>query len=129
MGRESRREASRTRIAASELESRAEAAEGQPTRRIRQAVSKRHRASTSQGEPSSKKVKKGSEAEASARMPEVIPPGAEEQEEEEEEVAALTLCPRGLRSRGPAILAKGEPIGESTMAEGAERPEKVVEGG
>ena len=61
-------------------------------------------------------------------MPEVVPPGAEEHEEEEEEVAALTLCPRGLRSRGPAILIEGEPSSESTMAEGAERPEEVVEG-
>ena len=62
-------------------------------------------------------------------MLEVIPPGAEKQEEEEEEEeAAVTLHPQGLRSRGPVILAEGEPAGESTMAEGAERPEEVVEG-
>ena len=61
-------------------------------------------------------------------MPEVIHPGAEEQgEEEEEEEAAPTLCPRGLRSRGLAILTEGEPAGESTMAEGAERPDEVME--
>ena len=112
------------------LESGAGAAEGHPIRKAQQVVSKRPRASTSLGEPSLKKAKKGSEAEASARMPEVILPGAEEQEreeEEEEEEAVPTLRSRGLHSRGPAILAKGEPAGESTMAEGAKRPEKVVE--
>ena len=83
--------------------------------------------STSQGEPSPKKARKGSEAEASTQMPEIIPPGAEEQEEEEEKEAAPTLHPRGLRSRGPAILAEGEPVVESTMAEGVEQPEEVVE--
>ena len=56
-------------------------------------------------------------------MPEVIPPRAEEQEEEEEEESVPTLRSRGLRSRGPAILAEGEPAGESVMAEGVERPE------
>ena len=63
-------------------------------------------------------------------MPEVIPPGAEEQEEEEEEEedAVPTLLSRVLLSRGPTILAEGEPAGESTMAEGAEGPEEVVEG-
>ena len=52
-------------------------------------------------------------------MPEVIPPGAEEQErekEEEEDEAVPTLHSRGLRSRGPAILAEGEPTGESPAA-------------
>jgi len=57
-------------------------------------VSKRPRASVSLGEPSSKKAKKGSEAETLARMPEVIPPGAEEHEEEEEEEKGIpTLHP------------------------------------
>ena len=57
-------------------------------------MSKHHRASTSLGEPSPKKAKKGSEAEASARMPKEIPPGAEEHEEEEEEEKGIpTLHP------------------------------------
>jgi len=63
-------------------------------------------------------------------MPEVILPGAVEQEEEEEEEegeATLTLRLRGLRSRGPAILAEGEPAGKSAMAEGVERPEEAME--
>jgi len=60
-------------------------------------------------------------------LPEVIPPGAEEQEDEEEEEAVPTLHPRGLHSRGPAILTEGEPTGESTMAKGAKRLEEVVE--
>ena len=52
-------------------------------------------------------------------MPEIILPGAEEQEEEEEEEEreVLTLCSRGLRSRGPVILMEGEPVGEPVMAE------------
>ena len=56
---------------------------------------KHPRASASQGEPSPKKVKKGSEAEALAQTPEMIPPRIEEQEEEEEEEeeVVLTLCP------------------------------------
>ena len=78
VGRESRRKASRTGIIASEPESQAEATEGQPTRRIQQAVSKHPRASTFQCEPRLKKAKKGSEALDSAQIPEVIPPGAEE---------------------------------------------------
>ena len=104
--KEAKREASR---AASRLESGARVAEEHLIRRTRHAVPKRPRASASQGEPSPKKVRKGSEAEVSAQMPETIPPGTEEQEEEEEEEAVLALCPRGLRSRGPAILAEGEP--------------------
>ena len=88
--REAKRETSRTG-AALVLESGAGAAEEHPVRKARQIVSKRPRVSTSQGEPSPKKAKKGSKAEAPARMPEVIPPGAEEQEEEEEEEAAPTL--------------------------------------
>ena len=55
---------------------------------------KRPRAATSHGEPSPKKAKKGSEAEALTQMPEIIPHSAEEQEEEEEEEeeeAVLTL--------------------------------------
>ena len=42
-------------------------------------------------------------------MPEVLPSGMEEQEEEEEEEeeeVASSLHPWGLRSRGPAVLAK-----------------------
>jgi len=73
-------------------------------------MSKRPRAPTSQGKPSLKKTKKRYEAEASARMPEVIPPDAEKQEEEEKEEAAPTLHPRGLRSRGPVILAERESL-------------------
>jgi len=51
-------------------------------------------------------------------MPEVLPSGMEEQEEEEEEEAASSLCPRGLHSRGPVVLAKAESAGQSTVAEG-----------
>ena len=76
--------------------------------------------------PSLKKTRKGSEAEVSAQMPEIISPGNEEQEEEEEEDAVLAFRSRGLRSRGPAVLAEAEPAGQSTVAEGtviAEQPE------
>ena len=55
---------------------------------------KHPRASASQGEPSPKKARRGSEAEVSALMPEIIPSSIEEQEEEEEEeeiVLALHL--------------------------------------
>ena len=69
---------------------------------------------------SQKKVRKESKAEASAQMPEVIPSGTKEQdEEEEEEKAVLSLHPRCLRSRGPAVLPEVEPACLSTMAEGA----------
>ena len=85
-------------------------AEKQPTKRTRQAVPKHPRASTFQGELSPKKARKVFESEVSARMPQIIPPSTEEQEEEEEEEeAVLALRPQGLRSRGPTILAKGEP--------------------
>jgi len=57
-------------------------------------VSKRPRASASQGEPSLKKIRKGSEATVSAQIPEVLPSGMEEQEEDEKE-AASSLCPLG----------------------------------
>jgi len=77
--------------ATSGLESGAGAAKEQPTRRIRQVVPKRPRASASQGEPSPKKVRKGSEAAVSAQMPEIIPYGTEEQEEEEEEEEAVLV--------------------------------------
>jgi len=87
--REARRETSRTG-AAMALESGAGAAEEHSVRKARQVVSKRPRATTSQGKPSPKKAKKGSEAEAPARMPEVILPGAVEQEEEEEEGGEAT---------------------------------------
>ena len=118
--KEARREASRTRAALA-LESGAGAAEEHPVRRTRHVMPKRPRASASQGEPSPKKARKGSEGEASARMPKIIPPGTEErEEEEEEEEVVLTLRPRGLHSRGPAILAEGEPAGQSVVAEGAE---------
>jgi len=90
-------------------------------------VAKRPRGSTSQGEPSPKKVRRGSEAETltqSTQMPEVVPLGDKKQEEEEEEEEAVpTLRSRGLRSRGSAILAEGEPADESIMAEGVELPE------
>ena len=83
-----------------------------PVRRARLAVPKRPRSSASQGEPSPKKARKGSEVEVSAQMPEIIPPGTKEQEEEEEEEeAVLTLHPRGLWSKGPTILAEGKPVG------------------
>ena len=90
-------------------------------------MAKRPRGSTSQGEPSPKKVRRGSEAETltqSTQMPEVVPLGDKKQEEEEEEEEAVpTLRSRSLRSRGPAILAEEEPAGEFVIAEGSERPE------
>jgi len=52
-------------------------------------------------------------------MPKVIPSGMKEQEEEEEEEAASSLHPRGLHSRGPTVLPKVEPAGQSTVTEGA----------
>ena len=57
--REARKETGRTE-AASGLES--GAVEEQPTQRTQHAVPKRPRASASQGEPSQKKARKGSEA-------------------------------------------------------------------
>ena len=60
------------------LESRAGVAEEYPIRRAQQAVPKRPRSFASQGEPSPKKARKGSEAEASARILEVIPPSAKD---------------------------------------------------
>ena len=73
---------------------------------------KHPRASTSQGEPSAKKARKGSEAVVSVQMPKIIPSGTEEQEEEEEEdEAVLAFRPRGLRSRGPVVLAEAESAG------------------
>ena len=95
---EIRKETSRTG-AALVLESDAGDAEEHPVRTARQVVSKRPRAFIFQGEPSPKKAKKRSEVEASAWMPEVIPPGAEEheeEEEEEEEEVVPTLRSRGL---------------------------------
>jgi len=93
-------------------------------------VPKRPRAATSHGEPSPKKAKKGSEADAPTQMPEVIPSGAEEhQEDEEEEEGEATpiLRPHRLRSTSPAILTKEEPAGESTMAEGVEWSKEEAE--
>ena len=86
-------------------------------------MAKHSRGSSSQGEPSPKKAKKGYEAEAS--VPEVVPTGAEEQEEEEEEEEGevFTLHSQGLRSRGPAILEEGELTGEPAMAKEVEQPE------
>ena len=78
-------------------------------------MAKHSHGSASQGEPRSKKARKGSEAEAS--MPEVVPSGAEKQEEKEEEEE------EEVRSRGPALLAEGESVGEPVMAEEVERPE------
>ena len=69
--KEARKETDRTE-AASGSESGAGAIEEQPTRRTRHAVFKHPRASASQGEPSQKKARKGSEAIASAQMPEII---------------------------------------------------------
>ena len=88
-------------------------------------MGKRPRGSTSQGEPNPKKARRESEAEVLIQMPKVVPAATEEQEEEEEEEeeAVLTLRSRGLRSRGPAILAEGEPVGEPVMTEKVERPE------
>ena len=80
-------------------------------------MAKRSRGSASQGEPSPKKVRKGSEIAVSAQMPKVFPSGTEEQEEEEE--AAFSLRPWGLRSREPMFLPNVEPAGQSTAAEGA----------
>jgi len=95
----------------------------QPAKKSQRAVAKRSCGSAAQGEPRPKKAKKGSEAEVS--MPKVVPAGAEEQEEEEEqeEGRVLTLRSRGLRSRGPVILAEGRPVGEPVMAEEVEHPE------
>jgi len=59
-------------------------------------------------------------------MPEIIPSITEEQEEEEEKYAATSLPPRGMRSRGPAVLAKVEPAGYSDMAEGIVVAEQSV---
>ena len=72
------------------MEPRIVAPKGQPTRKTQQAMAKRSRGSTSKGEPSPKKARRESEAEAS--MPEVVPSGVEEhreEEEEEKEVAVL----------------------------------------
>ena len=80
-GHESRREVSRTGTAAVEPEPQKLTAKEQPVKRSRRAVAKRSRGSTSQGEPSPKKARRGSEAEAS--MLEVVPSDAEEQEEKE----------------------------------------------
>jgi len=78
-----------------------------------------------------KKAKKGSEAKAPARMPDVIPPGAEEheveEEEEEEGEATPTLRPRGLRSRGPVILAEEEHAGKSAEEAAEELEVEIVE--
>ena len=78
-------------------------------------MAKRSRGSASKGEPIPKKARRESEVEAS--MPKVVPPGVEEQGEEEEEEEVPTLCSRGLRSRGPAILEEGELVGEPIVAE------------
>jgi len=80
--KEARREASRAG-AASESESGAGAIEEYPTRRTRHAVPKCPRASATHGEPSPKKVRKGSEIVVSVQMPEIIPYGTEEYKEEE----------------------------------------------
>jgi len=121
---EPRREASQAVATVTEPGHRVIEPKEQSTRRSRQAVAKRLHGSTSQGESSPKKAKRGSKAEALARMPEVVPLGAEEQEEAEEEEEALPILrPRGLCSRGPMILAEGKPVGELAMAEEVERPE------
>ena len=106
--REAKKEASRTEAALGS-EFGAGAAEEQSTR-TRQAVTKRPWASVSKGEPSQKKTRKGFEASASAQVPRIILSGTEEQEEEKEEVVSA-LRPRGLRSRGPAVLMEVKPAG------------------
>ena len=119
-GGESRREVSGTGTAAAEPEPLIVMTKEQPAKKSRQVVAKHSRGSASQGEPRSKKARKGSEAEVS--LPEVVPAGAEEQEEEkeEEEGEVLSLSSRGLRCRGPTILAEGEPVCEPVMAEEVE---------
>ena len=67
--REAMRETSRTGVALMS-EPVVGAAEEHPVRRAQNVMSKRPQASASQGEPSPKKVRKGSEAEVSAQMPE-----------------------------------------------------------
>ena len=63
-------------------------------------MSKRTRASASEGEPSRKKTRKGSEAVASTQVSEIILSGIEEQKEEEEE-AVTTLRSRGCAAGAP----------------------------
>jgi len=117
---ESKREVSLTGTAAAEPEPRIVTTKEQSTKKSRRDVAKHSRGSASQGEPRPKKAKKGSEAKFS--LSEVVPASVEEQEEEEEEEEGevLTLRSRGLRSRGPAILAEGEPVGESVITEEVE---------
>jgi len=106
--REAENEASRTE-AAPGSESGAKAAKEQPTKRTRQVVPKRPRASAFKGEPSQKKIRTGSEAAPSTQTPEKIPSGTKGQEEEEEKEEAISaLRPRGLLSKGPAVLLKVE---------------------
>ena len=76
-GVEPRREVSRTGAAAAEPEPRIVAPKEQTARKSWQAVAKRSRGSASKGEPSPKKARRESEAEAS--MHKVVPPGVEEQ--------------------------------------------------
>jgi len=78
VGMKPRREVSRTGQIAMNSEPRVIATKEQSTRRSWQAVAKRPRGSTSQGEPSLKKAKRGCEVEVLTQMPEVVPPGAEE---------------------------------------------------
>ena len=118
--KEARKEVSRTGTAPGS-ESGAGAAEEQSTRRTRQAVPKWPGASAFQGELSQKKVRKGFEAAASAQMPEIIPSGIEEkkkEEDEEEEEMVSALHFRGLRCRGPAVLADVELACLFAVAEG-----------
>ena len=117
--KEARKEFSRTK-GASRSESGAGAAVERSTKKTRQVVSKRTRASASLGEPSQKKTRKGSDAASSAQVFEIIPSSIEgkEEEEEEEEEEVSALRPWGLRSRGPVVLAKVESAGQSVVAKG-----------
>jgi len=81
----------------------------------RQAVRKRPQGSTSIVEPAPKKIRRDLAAEVF--LSEAIPSGVEEQKEEEEDEDNVPLIrTRGLRSKGPVILAEGEFANEPTAA-------------
>ena len=117
------------------VEPRAAAPREQPARRRRQAVPKRPYGSTSTIEPGStstvelapKKTRKDLGAEAS--MSEVVTSGVAEQREEEEKEDEIPLVrPRGLRSRGPAILEEGDLADDPTATDEAEQLEADLVG-
>jgi len=104
------------------MEPRAAAPKERPAKKLRRAVSKHPHGSTSKVEPTPKKARGDSGAEAS--MSEAVPYGvAEQREEEEEEDEILLVRPRGLRSRGPVILEEGELTDEPTTTDEAEQLE------